>query len=244
MEVNTYMHFLYLDTETTGTDPGARLVQLAYKNSATGTIVNEYFKPPVKISYGAMAVHHITHEMVEDKPAFAGSECRKTLVNELEHVIVVAHNAAFDIGILKNEGVIINNHIDTVRLSRHVVEGAEQHALQYLRYFLGLNVAGTAHDALGDILVLEALFEYLQKKVAEKYNLTDEAQVYEKILELNQQPTLLNTIRFGKYKGKTYAEVAKSDKAYLEWLYGSETQKNEIDQNPELVFTLRHYLAS
>ncbi len=237
------MHFLYLDTETTGTDPGARLVQLAYKNATTGAIVNEYFKPPVKISYGAMAVHHITHEMVENKPVFIGSECHSTLTRELENVIVVAHNAAFDIGILKNEGITIANHIDTVRLSRHVVEGAEQHALQYLRYYLNLGVAANAHDALGDILVLEALFSYLQKKVAEKYNLEGDEQIYQKILELNQQPTLLNTIRFGKYKGKTYQEVAKTDKAYLEWLYGSETQKNATEQNAELVFTLHHYIG-
>lgn len=68
------MQIILLDTETTSIEPDARLVQLAYKNLATGETLNEYFKPPIPISYGSMAVHHITHEMVADKPAFIGSK--------------------------------------------------------------------------------------------------------------------------------------------------------------------------
>ena len=52
------MHLILLDTETTDLQ-NARLIQLAYKNLGSGEVVNEFFKPPVPISYGAMATHHV-----------------------------------------------------------------------------------------------------------------------------------------------------------------------------------------
>jgi DNA polymerase III epsilon subunit-like protein len=41
--------FIYLDTETTGTDEGDRLCQIAFKTK-TGLIVNELFNPGKSIS--------------------------------------------------------------------------------------------------------------------------------------------------------------------------------------------------
>lgn len=235
------MSFIILDTETTDRDPDNRLVQLAYKNLATGEVVNEYFKPPVPITFGAMAVHHITNKMVADKPLFAESEHRRNLQNLLVDNILVAHNAPFDIQVLKNEGVGIGESLDTLRIARHLLD-SEQYSLQYLRYFLDLNVIASPHDALGDILVLESLFGYLQDLVKEKFNYSTEEEVLNKLLELNAQPVLMEIINFGKYKGKTFAEVARIDKPYLQWLFGSETQKTEVEQNAELVYTLRHWL--
>lgn len=236
------MTILLLDTETTDID-NARLVQLAYKNMATGAIVNEYFKPPVPISFGSMAVHHITNEMVADKPVFVQSAHFAQLADFLKDGVVVAHNAPFDIQVLRNEGIIVPTHIDTLRVARHVLP-TSQHALQYLRYALGLKVAPvTAHDALGDILVLEALYEHLVKAVAEKYSLTNGDEITKKMIALTRTPVLLTTLGFGKYRGKTYEEVAKFDPGYLEWLLGSESQKKVEDQNEELVYTLKHYLG-
>ncbi len=45
--------FIFLDTETTGTEKEDRLCQLAYKLE-TGEIVNELLKPPLPISIIAM----------------------------------------------------------------------------------------------------------------------------------------------------------------------------------------------
>ena len=61
--------FIHLDTETTGTGTDDRLCQLAFK-TGQGTVVNELFNPKRPIAIEAMAVHHITNEMVKDKPAF------------------------------------------------------------------------------------------------------------------------------------------------------------------------------
>lgn len=235
-------NLLFLDTETTDIGPSARLIQLAYKNPATEETVNEYFKPPVPISFGSMAVHHVTNEMVADKPAFDSSEIKTNISELLSTHILVAHNAPFDIGILKNEGVETHQFIDTLRVARHMIEDAEQHKLQYLRYFLGLNVEGLAHDALGDILVLEQLFYYLKNLISEKSDLKTDGEILERMTLLTNTPLLLKTFTFGKYKDKTFAEVATQDRGYLEWLLNSETQKKEFEQNEELVYTLKHYV--
>ncbi len=76
--------YIFLDTETTGIEKEYRLCQLAYKTE-TGEIVNELFKPSLLIAIEAMSIHHITNEMVEDKPAFKdSSEYQKlaTLFND------------------------------------------------------------------------------------------------------------------------------------------------------------------
>ena len=66
------MNYIFLDTETTGNGEEDRLVQLAWYCEKTG-FRKGLFKPPLPIKYGAMGVHHITNEEVEDKPAFKGS---------------------------------------------------------------------------------------------------------------------------------------------------------------------------
>ncbi|PIY93708.1 MAG: hypothetical protein COY69_00110 [Candidatus Magasanikbacteria bacterium CG_4_10_14_0_8_um_filter_32_14] len=236
------MKILFLDTETTDLDPGTRMIQLAYKNRLTGDIVNEYFKPPKEISIGAMSIHHVTNEMVENKPAFEGSQFKKDLEVLLKSYTLVAHNALFDIGVLQNEGLKAGDYIDTLRVARHVVESPE-YKLQYLRYLLKLNVEGLAHDAWGDILVLEALFEHLFPIVKDKFLLITDEEVLTKMKELTAIPVPLINFTFGKYNGKTFKEISKMDKGYLEWLYNSESGKPEEEQNEDMIFTLKFYLG-
>jgi hypothetical protein len=51
-------------------------------------------------------------------------------------------------------------------------------------------------------------------------------------------PALLTTFTFGKYRGKSVAEVADKDPGYLRWLY------NNLERmSPELRLTLKHYLG-
>jgi len=203
--------------------------------------MNEYFKPPLPISFGSMAVHHITEKMVEDKAVFQDSAAQVELIALLADHIPVAHNASFDIQILKNENVMIGQHIDTLRLARHLVD-SEQYSLQYLRYFLNLDTEGLPHDAHGDVMVLESLFNHLQALAREQFALSTEDEVLTKMLELTQTPVLLKTFGFGKHLGKTFEEVKLNDRSYLEWLYASESKKDKADQNEDLIYTLSTYL--
>lgn len=233
------MRTLFLDTETTDIAPDARLVQLAYKNGMTQQETNLFFKPPVAISYGSMAVHHITNEMVADKPTFAGSTYQSDLVQLLVDAICVAHNAPFDVGILKNEGVEISTYIDTLRVAKHLL-ASDQYNLQYLRYSLKLDtvVEVRAHDAMGDVIVLEALFNHLVGLVKQKYSCENDDEILAKMLELTYTPVPMNVFTFGKYKGKTFDEVRGMDKGYITWLHTSEKQKPVAEQNEDLMYTL------
>ena len=232
---------IYLDTETTDLDETARIVQLAYKNSETGETVNEYFKPPTAIGFGAMAIHHVTEAMVADKPAFAESEQKKKLELALKDGILVAHNALYDMGVLKTEGTEMGRYIDTLRVAQHVIK-SDSHKLQYLRYSLDLNVEGTAHDALGDVLVLEKLFEKLIVLTKKEFSLEKDESAIEKMMTLTVSPIVMDKIAFGKHKNKTFEEVAASDRGYLEWLNKSVMEKPEAQRDPNLVKTLEYYL--
>lgn len=250
------MPLLFLDTETTDKTPDSRLIQLAYKDTATGETLNEYFNPPALaiISFGAMAVHHITPKMVANKPPFQNSAIQSRLQELLKNHILVAHNAPFDVKILNNESIPVDpaRTIDTLRLSKHLIPDAEQHGLQYLRYALNLDgaleapaaatSAPIAHDALSDVIILESLFNHLSTLIQQKFTLTGTEEILKKMLNLTQTPVLLKTINFGKHNTKTFQEIASTDRGYLEWLSSSESKKPATDRNEELVYTLGYYL--
>jgi len=92
--------FIYLDTETTESGTTDRLCQIAFKTD-TGTTSDELFNPNMPISVEAMSIHHITNEMVADKPLFKDSDAYKKLqiLFASDDAILVAHNAKFDVSI-------------------------------------------------------------------------------------------------------------------------------------------------
>jgi len=233
------MKFLILDTETTGAEEQDRICQLAYivaVANLVGTQIDEVYedfcKPPLPISFGAMAVHHITNEMVEKKPTCAETKSFKKLqeFNSPDNVLVI-QNAPFDLSMLEKEGFISQMHlIDTLRCLRHLYPDLESHGLQYVRYAFGLYKSEAkeaksiglkiqAHDALGDVLVLKLLLDYLlaNKSVQE-------------LIELTKKPIMYKTFKFGKYKGEDIIEVAKKDPGYLEWMLSEEGDK-ELDED-------------
>src|SRR3989344_3204544 len=131
-------NLIFFDTETTGNEQKDFLCQIAYK------VGNETFsglyKPPIKIPPEASAVHHITNKMVADKQSFSESPDFpkiKALFEDPDSV-VVAHNAPFDLVIIKKEDIEPKRFICTLRLARHLdpEEKIERYNLQYLRYLL------------------------------------------------------------------------------------------------------------
>jgi DNA polymerase III epsilon subunit-like protein len=239
------MTIVFFDTETTGGAEADRIVQLAVKaRGVPQPISSATYKPPVPISIDSMAIHHITEKMVAERPAFVEAPEYATLKSLFEdpETVAVAHNAAFDIGMLSREAVTPARTICTYKVARaldpHELIG--QYRLQYLRYLLGLEVEATAHDAMGDVLVLEAVFErLLAKMTAEKGS---EAAAIEAMIDISARPMRFTTLRFGKYKGKKISEVAKSDRGYLEWLLAQKRQDpaSEVDW----IYTLEQSLKS
>ncbi|OGI70948.1 hypothetical protein A3B84_02305 [Candidatus Nomurabacteria bacterium RIFCSPHIGHO2_02_FULL_35_13] len=233
---------IFFDTETTGNTEKDFLCQIAYKTDSENFV--GLYKPPIKVPAEASAVHHITNKILEDKPAFKESNDFLKIKELFENKdsVVVAHNAPFDLMIIKKEGIVPVNFICTLRLARYLDpdEKIEKYNLQYLRYFLDIEIDATAHDALGDVLVLEKLYGRLKKKIIEQENI-NEIEAVKKMIEISSHPSLFKSIKFGKYNGKKIDEIIKVDRGYLEWLLAQKIESDQIDE--DWIYTLKHYLG-
>lgn len=242
--------YIILDTETTGTQESDRVIQLGYIVLGVKPIEvhNEFNSTDVPISFGAMEVHGITPELLENKPACIETTAYKRLLelNTDENYLII-HNAPFDIKMLEKEGFETKMRvIDTLRVARHILPDEEAHRLQYFRYKMelykeeekeatALGIVVKAHDAIGDVLVLKLLLSRLRIAVQEAY--PDENPV-EKMVDLTNTPILVKSFRFGKHKGKELAEVAREDAGYLRWMLSS---MEDLDN--DLRYSINHYLA-
>ena len=239
------MKIIMLDTETTGNKEEDRICQLSYlvmnENLEIEEIHNELVKPPLPISYEAMAVHHITNEMVEDKPQIKHTDAYKRLkeLNSPENLIVI-HNAKFDLDMLKKEG--FNSFfklIDTFRILKHLLpEG--KFSLQYNRYALGLykkekdickkyNIEINAHDALGDVIVLGLLFEYIIRNFD---------KTFKELIELTTKPVLHDKFYQGKHKFEKIKDVLIKDPDYIEYMLSL------TDLDPDVKYSIEHHLEN
>ena len=109
-----------------------------------------------------------------------------------------------------------------------------------MRYLLEIEIDATAHDALGDVLVLEKLFERLKNKLIQSENVSEDEAI-NKMIEISSHPSLLRSFNFGKHTGKKIEEVAKVDRGYLEWLLAQKLESDQIDE--DWIYTLKHYLG-
>jgi DNA polymerase III epsilon subunit-like protein len=184
--------------------------------------------------------------MVADKMPFSGSELHKELKNifSMENVLV-AHNAGFDVEMLRRENLEIKNVIDTHKIVQQLDTEAKipRYALQYLRYYFNLEVENAvAHDALGDVRVLEKLFDNLFDQMMLELN--DEELVISKMIDISTKPIFVKKFNFGKYNGMLVGDVAMNDKGYLRWLLEQKVRArdNGEDNDENWIYTLEHYL--
>jgi len=235
------MELIFLDTETTGDEIGKdRLCQVCFKTSKETRV--GYFKPPVPVSVKSMSINHITNKMLTDKEAFAESQMKEDLQKLLNEGVFVAHNARFDVAMLEAEGVSVPKFICTLRVARHLDKDSviPEYGLQYLRYYLGLEVDAKAHDAEGDVKVLQAIFHRLFSKMKEGSG--NDEEVIEKMIKISSVPSLFVKFNFGKYNGEKIEDILKSDRGYLEWLLNQKLASGEDDE--DWIYTLRYYLKN
>lgn len=239
------MKIIVLDTETTGMFEKDRICQLSYlvlnEEFEIEEVHNDLCTPPLPISFEAMAIHHITPEMLEGEPTCVQTKAYKRLCElNVQTNILVIQNAAFDLGMLAKEGFTSQmNLIDTFRILRayYPLDGSS-FSLQYKRYQWGLyreeeglaqklGITIKAHDALGDVIVLKILFE----RLCEEHSMP-------KMILLCSEPILLSHIPYGKNRGKKFVDVAQSDRQDLYYMLNS----NGIDDDVKA--SLLHALES
>ena len=222
--------YIILDTETTGTSETDRVIQLGFivLGAKEIEVHNEFSSSDIPISFGAMEVHGITPDMIENKPTCQETTAYKRLqeLNTPDNYMII-HNAPFDLGMLEKEGFNTQMKvIDTLRVAKHLLPDEEAHRLQYFRYQMelykdeqkeadALGIEVKAHDAIGDVLILKLLLSKLREIIQKQF---PQDNPVEKMVDLTNTPIMIKTFRFGKHKGKTLEEVASSDAGYLRWM--------------------------
>ena len=155
----------FLDVETTGLRPdrGDRVVEIAVVRALGPTELTRFVSlvnPQRRLNPEATRINRITPSMVADAPTFAD------LIDQihplLQDVILVCHNAPFDLGFLEAEhrragepvwdGVVL----DTLAFARRQY-WFRRNNLTAIAGQLGIRTQG-AHRALADALTTQAIF--------------------------------------------------------------------------------------
>ena len=98
---------IILDTETTGLDVtrNHKIIEIGcieiIDRKYTGKKFHQYLNPQREIDQGAISIHGITNEFLQDKPLF--KDVKDNLLDFIDNSELIIHNAPFDIGFLEHE---------------------------------------------------------------------------------------------------------------------------------------------
>lgn len=166
------MRQVFLDTETTGLEPelGHRIIEIGgvemVNRRLTGRRLHHYLQPDREIDDGALEVHGITREFLQDKPRFA--DVHADVVEFISGAEVVIHNAPFDVAFLDCELARLGDHdlrienicrvLDSLALARQLHPG-QRNGLDALCKRYGIdNSARQLHGALLDAEILADVY--------------------------------------------------------------------------------------
>ena len=177
----TIQHFISLDTETTGLEPGknSRLIEIAcckvVNNKLTDDIFHEYINPTISVGTSE-AIIGITDDMLKNKPIFG--EIAEEFLEFIKGSTLVIHNASFDLSFLNYELKLAGfdtrvedtcEVIDSLEIAKQKFPN-EMHNIDSLARFLGIldETDEEIHDIRYDAqLVARVFIEMMRKKYAD-----------------------------------------------------------------------------
>ncbi len=164
------MLFAICDIETTGGSPkDSKITEIAIYKHDGEKVIDSYetlVNPEMPIPPFIVNLTGISDRMVENSPRFF--EIAKDILAFTKGCVFVAHNVAFDYGILRTEFRSLGfdyrlPHLCTVRASRFVIPGHDSYSLGKLTRALGIDLVGR-HRAGGDALATAHLFSLIYEK--------------------------------------------------------------------------------
>lgn len=163
---------IVLDTETTGLDPeqGHRIIEIGcvelIDRKRTHNDYRQFINPEREIDAGALEVHGITLESLQDKPKFI--DIVEELLAYLKGAELIIHNAPFDIGFLDYELKLIGEELgnterycsvlDTLVMARQNHPGQRNDLDALCRRYEVDNSQRTVHGALLDAEILAEVY--------------------------------------------------------------------------------------
>ena len=163
------MREIVLDTETTGIDPkdGHRIIEIGalelVNHMPTGEQLHIYINPERDIDAGAVAVHGLTNDFLDDKPLFA--DVADAFLTFIGSDPLVIHNAPFDMGFINAEleklgrAVLpMERAVDTLTMARRKFPGAQANLNALCRRFEIDNTHRDLHGALIDADLLASVY--------------------------------------------------------------------------------------
>lgn len=185
---------IVLDTETTGLSPqeGHRIIEIGcvevVNRRLTGKRFHVYINPDREIDAGAIAVHGISNEFLEDKPRF--EQILDDFLTFIKDAELVIHNAPFDVGFLNHEFSLLNKSIGKVENYSQVFDSltyarkkhpAQRNSLDALCKRYGVdNSQRDLHGALLDAEILADVFLLMtggQSSLLDDLQTPDTAQI-------------------------------------------------------------------
>ena len=166
------MRQVFLDTETTGLEPelGHRIIEIGgvemMNRRLTGRRLHHYLQPDREIDDGALEVHGITREFLQDKPRFA--DVHAEILEFISGAEIIIHNAPFDVAFLDCELSRLGDPalriesvcrvLDSLALARQLHPGQRNGLDALCRRYRIDNSARQLHGALLDAEILADVY--------------------------------------------------------------------------------------
>jgi DNA polymerase-3 subunit epsilon len=166
------MRQIVLDTETTGLEPadGHRIIEIGcvelVNRRLTGNHYHQYLQPDRQIDPGAVEVHGITNEFLQEKPRFA--DVVEDLIAFVRGSELVIHNAPFDVGFLNHELNLLGGGwppvaeicgvLDTLTMARRLHPGQKNNLDALCKRYGIDNSQREKHGALLDAEILADVY--------------------------------------------------------------------------------------
>lgn len=223
--------FICLDCEFTGLDPEKdRILECAAVRFTLQKTLGQFetlINPQCPISDDAYAIHHISQEMVAQKPTM-----EKVLPDFLAFIgdaIIIGHGISYDLAMIEKAAKRANipytlqnsSCIDTLRLAR-LYGDSPNNSLESLCLHFNVKNPGS-HRALNDVIMNIEVFKHLVRKY----------KTVEQIFEVLAKPIKMKYMPLGKYKGRQFSEIP------LQYLQHAA----HLDFDQDLLFTIRGELA-
>jgi DNA polymerase-3 subunit epsilon len=220
----------FICLEFTGLDPEKdRILELAairFTYEETLAQFDLLLNPGCPISPDSFAIHHISEEMVANKPKI--EEVLDSFFTFVGKAIIIGHGINYDLAMIERAALRAqipyplkaNSCIDTLRLARSYGD-SPNNSLENLALHFNVPNPGS-HRALNDVTMNIQVFKHLARNF----------KTVEDIYTLLSRPIKMRYMPLGKHKGRQFNEIPLQ---YLQWA-------SHIDFDQDLLFTIRYEL--